>query len=450
MAIVVLLVIVFLALWGTSNPYVGLLGLVVVYVVQPGELYPSLAPLHLERTLAAFVLASFFFHGNRFKFPTVTRWFLAFYGAIILAVPLAFWRGNSIQFVVSFAEIVTYHLLIVALLNTEQRFNRFLYTFIALMGWLAGTSAFLYMKGVRIVTMGIERAEGLTSSGGDPNSLGLTLVAAMPLEFLLMSKGNPIWARLMAAGVFLVSFWTVIETGSRTSFFAFCFFLVLLTFADWRKRLKFVPLLLALGPMIWIAIPQQYKARYETVDNLKRDDSYQNRLLSWQGGVQMFLHNPITGVGPDNYTSANGEQYWPERPRHYLDAHNLFFKLIAELGVVGVFMFVGYLVNLFRLNAGLLRHPNAHGSGILVNKFPLYCNLSLIVLLFAGYSGHNLYRDTWYMLGAMSCAIGLLTPAVAKVAAKDQGKKQRHLPAWVPKNIGPEAEPALRLEPGRS
>ena len=449
--VVVLLVIVALAIWGISRPFMGLLGLVVVYVIQPGEIYPVLAPLHLERSLAVFVLGSFFFHKNRFHFPPVTKWFLAFYGAMIVSIPLAFWRGNSILFCISFLEIVVYHLLIVSLLSLEDRFNKFIVTFVALMGWLAGTSIFLYLTGVRIFTMGIERAEGLTSSGGDPNSLGITLVSAMPLEFLLMLKGNTKWTRLLGLSVFGVSLWVIISTGSRTSFFAFGLCLLLLVFADLKKRAKFLPLVVVLAPLLWLVIPQQYKTRYETVDNLKTDDSYQNRVLSWEGGVQMFLHNPVTGIGPDNYTAANGDQYWPELPRHFLDAHSLFFKLIGELGLVGVVTFVGYLFNLFRLNARLLRNQAERAQGVILQKFPLYCNLSLIILLFAGYSGHNLYRNTWYMLGAMSAAAGLMTTFKDKDSEADKKVRPDEARAitapWIPGYDEPEHE--LSLQPRR-
>jgi hypothetical protein len=431
MVVVVVLVIAFLAVRGISKPYFGLLGLLVVYIVEPGEVYPVLAPLHLERMLAVFVIASFFFHGNRLKFPTVTRWFLAFYGAMLVSIPLAYWPGNSIAFCIQFGEIVVFHLLIVGLLTTQERIRGFLLTWVGLMGWLAGTSLVLYFLGVRIFTMGIDRAEGMTSSGGDPNSLGITLVSAMPLEFLFMLKGNGKWTKIFAMGVFVLSIFTLVSTGSRTSAFAFIFFLMLVVFADWKKRLKFIPILIVLAPLIWIVIPQQYKARYETVDNLKDDDSYQNRILSWKGGVQMFLSNPLTGVGPDNYTDANGEKYWPEKPRHWLNAHNLFFKLIGELGMVGVITFFGYLTILFRANAKILREWRNRAGDIASRKYPLYCNIALVILLFGGYSGHNLYRNTWYILGAITAAIGLLKP-VEDNENPVREESKRSIPSWIP------------------
>jgi O-antigen ligase len=435
MEVVVVLVIAALALRGISKPFVALLALLVVYIVQPGELYPHLAVLHLERMLAIFTLVSFFLHGNRFIFPPITKWFLAFYGAMLASIPLAFWRGNSVGFCIFFLEIVFFHLLIVALLTSEERVKQFIITNVALVGWLAATALFMYETGHRMVAMGIERASGLTSAGGDPNTLGLTLVCTLPLDLLLMAKDNAKWIRLLGLVVCVVSIVTVIVTGSRTSFFGMLFMVLLLFIADWKRKLKFLPILLVALPLLWLAVPQQYKARYETVDNLKSDDSYQNRVLSWQGGVQMFLHNPITGVGPDNYTDANGSKYWPGKgQKHWLNAHSLYFKLLGELGLLGVITFFGYLFQLFRLNHRLTELLKDRGVSRMLQKYPLHCQMCLCLLLFAGYSQHNTYRSQWFIFGAISAAVACLQTekTSAAVLAPANAKKKRPVGAWVP------------------
>ena len=93
MELVIVFVIFVLAMVGLTRPYVGLLALLIVMELQPGELYPQLAPLHLERIVAALLLVAFLVHGQKFRFPMPMRWFLGFYGAMILSVPLSFWRG---------------------------------------------------------------------------------------------------------------------------------------------------------------------------------------------------------------------------------------------------------------------------------------------------------------------------------------------------------------------
>ncbi|MGC9291679.1 MAG: O-antigen ligase family protein [Acidobacteriaceae bacterium] len=408
MAIVFLLVIVALALIGLARPFYGFLGLMVVSILQPGELYPVLAPLHMERTLGIVVLASFLLHGQRLQFPVITKHFLAFYAAMWLAVPLAFWRGNSLQACIGFAPMVVYHLLIVSMLTDIDRFRKYLIVFAGLTGYLAGSAYWQYHKGVMQVTMDIDRAYGLTSSGGDPNSLANTLVFSLPLVYLLMTKDNSKKVRLLALSVFGISLVTIISTGSRTAFFTFIL-LVLLTVLRNKKNWKFLPLLPIAGLFLWMAIPQQYKARYETVDHLANDLSYQNRVRSWHGGIQMFLSNPLTGIGPNNYAIANGEKFWPGYPRVWLNAHSLYFQMLGEVGLIGMVAWYSFLVRMLVVNfrtAQKIRGDPARPSYL--RQFPGMCNIALIAMLVAGYSSHSLYRDTWYSLAALSGAVQLL------------------------------------------
>lgn len=408
MAIVFVILVVVLALMGIKRPFYGLLGLLAVSVLQPGELYPVLAPLHLERNLAIVVLISLLLNGERLRFPGITQRFLLFYGAMLLAIPLAFWPGNSASACISFAPVVVYHLLIVALLTDEKRFHKYLILEMLLVGWLAGSAYWEYHQGVMQVAMGIERAYGLTSSGGDPNSLANTLVISMALLILLTTKDNSWKVRLASWCVMGLSLVTIISTGSRTAFFSFLI-LVVLTLLRKKKNWKYLAALPILGFFLWITIPQQYKVRYESVDHLQNDDSYQNRVLSWEGGVQMFLSNPLTGIGPDNYAIANGEKFWPGFPRHWLNAHSLYFILIGELGLVGVLTWLGFLVGFIMLNIRLSRKMRDNPDiPSYIRDFPGMCNIFIVILLIEGYSGHNLYRTNWYSMAALSGAVQYL------------------------------------------
>lgn len=442
MAFFVLLAIVILAVKGLSEPFFGLLALLAVYIVEPGELYPSLAVFHLERTLALLILVSFLMHGNKLRFPSITRKFLAFFGAMVVGIPLAFWPSNTAQWCISFFSVVVYHMLIVSLLTDEGRVRKYVTLSVGLTGWLAASSFYLYGAGVREVHMGIERATGLTSSGGDANTLGITLVTTMPFEFLLMAKGNPKWMRVLGLAIFGVSLATIVTTGSRTSFFSFLLFLALLIFLN-PKNLKYLPVVLLLLPLLWMVIPAQYQKRYETVNDLKDDDSYQNRRLSWEGGERMFMHNPVTGVGANNYTIANGSKYWPGEPKHWLNAHSLYFMVLGELGSLGVLTFSTYVISLIFLNRRLARELRARNASVFLQKYPAACNLVLYLLLFTGYSAHNLYRSSWYMMGALSGAVALLKQPESS-SEPGEGTKIADKPKWVPWS----PEPAPLPEPG--
>lgn len=403
-----LIVIFVLILWTVKDPFIGLLGLLMLNILRPGEIYPLFATLHVERIAAIVVLLSLLAHERRVATPKITKAVLFFWGTMFAAIPLAFWIGQSISTTVEFGQIVVYHLLIVTLVNTEERFTRFLVTFAILNAWLAGSSLYLYMTGSFVYTMNIERATGLTSAGGDPNTLALTLVSGLPLVLLLLTRETGKLVKLIGLGAAAVSILTVINTGSRTNFFTLL--LLSLGFVATRKKwFLYVPAIIVVMAIAWTFIPQQYKARYETVNNLEKDESYQNRLLAWKAGWSMFKDNPFTGMGPGNFEFASGTTYWPgEGRKHWLNAHSLPLKALGELGSLGTFAFIYMLVTLFKLNGRLRRELSGSGLPGTLRFFPVACNFALVALLIAGYSSHNLYRSTWYMLASMSGALQLL------------------------------------------
>lgn len=447
MELVVFGVISVLAMVGLTRPYIGLLALLIVMELQPGELYPQLAPLHLERIVAALLVLSFFLHGKKLRFPTPTRWFLAFYGAMIVSIPLAFWRGNAASTCLWFLETVVFVVFVAALLTTESRIRWFLVTYVLLVDWLGGSALWNYTHGVFQYTMQIDRAIGITSSAGDPDTLAITLVTTIPFCIALMVRSNPNWMRIVAAvsaGIYVV---TIVDTGSRAAASCVLLLVVLLLFRK-PKNLIYLPVLVALGPLVWMAIPPQYKARYKTADKLKTDASYQNRLLSWQGGRAMFESNPITGVGAGNYTDANGMKFWPGNGRKvFLNAHSLYFKLMGELGLIGIFTFGGYLICVFRLNVGLSKRLFANNASRFLLELPAMFNIILLLLLFDGYAAHNLYRDTWFLVGAIAASINLLPLLQQEVTAIGPGEPGKEIaPIPTTEEWSPALLPALRRQ----
>ncbi len=73
-----------------------------------------------------------------------------------------------------------------------------------------------------------------------------------------------------------------------------------------------------------------------------------NRLTLWRVAAKMFLDRPVLGVGPDNfrqlYGQYTGEQIW----NRAIHANNLYFEILADLGIVGGGVFFWLMISLGR------------------------------------------------------------------------------------------------------
>lgn len=407
-----------------QDPFVGLLGLLAATIIQPGELFPLFNAMHVERILSAVVFISMFTHGGKLRFPPLTRKIMWFLAACVASIPLSFWVGNSITSVIDFGKMVILSLMITSLVQTRKQLRIFLFVFTLLIAYLAATSVISYMQGNFQVRMNVDRAVGLTSASDNPDTLGLTIDMSLPIFCLFLTKGTRWVTKLSVVALGGLCMLALMLTGSRGSVLTLVAMAGIAAMRS-RRRFTIIPAAVLAGLIIWSLLPAQYQARYATVGNLKHDDSYQNRLISWEGGWHMFLHNPLTGIGVGNYVYANGMKYWPAPGRkHWLDAHSLYFKVLGELGLLGMITFFGFVWHFYRTNSALYQRMRGDPEKYppWMQLYPAACNIDIIGLLYCGYAYHDLFRDTWYTLAGVSAALYLiLEREMAELSGAEEG-----------------------------
>lgn len=409
MIIVVIFALVSSLVIAMVSPFGGLLALLAVNAIQPGELYPSLSVIHPERVLALFLFFSMLVRSPHLRFPVLTRYVLAFWAVMIVSVPTSIWISSCFLFVLDFGRTVLYNVMLVNLVTTLRRFRLLLLTFVLLMGWFAGSSLWAYAHGEFQVRNSygagaLERAVGLTSSSNDPNSLGITLVSGLPIILLFVSDGD--WKhRFLGLAVAVMSVWAVLLTGSRTAVMCLAAFFGLWAVTR-RKALLYIPAVVLILILAWTLLPQQYQQRYLSVESRDQDESYTNRIVAWHAGWHMFLDHPVLGVGAGQFGIADGMKYWSGNTsyRMWLQPHSLYVQVIAELGCAGTIAFGLLLFQTFAHGRRLkrqLRMTNAPGY---LKGFPSAAAFSLLILMMAGYASHSLYRWTWYFIAGLVAA----------------------------------------------
>lgn len=398
---------IFFVLIVMARPYWGLLLYTGLFLIRPGELYPVIAPLHLERVVGVVALAAMFLAQHRAERRLLidgsrqTMLFLFFMVAVLCSIPFAYWRTEAVNGFVEVFKIAVFYILVVHLINTKKRLRTFLWLFSALLFYIAATAFSAYMQGSTFYAQGIDRAVGQTSIAGDPNQLGTTMAATIPL-FLLYALHKPLrWVRIPFAIGLVLLVATLSITGSRASLLGFLAGLVYLWWASPRRLLVGMLGLMVLGAGFFM-LPDQYKTRYSSITESELDESSQGRLDAWEQGLHMAMDRPLFGVGINCFGTAHALGYSPESKPSYLRAHSLYVQVLAELGFFGAVAFFAFMIEFLRLNRRAGKRLGAAGERWAFEAVTLKAIFAgLAVLLLTGLFGHSLLRRTWYIYAAI-------------------------------------------------
>ncbi|GAI39446.1 unnamed protein product, partial [marine sediment metagenome] len=144
-----------------------------------------------------------------------------------------------------------------------------------------------------------------------------------------------------------------------------------------------------------------------TIPNLGATHGGSGRINIWRVGWEMVKANPVIGVGLQNFP-ARFEQYteaaglsgaygiYPGR-----DPHNIFLAVWAELGIIGLTIFAGFLWHIFKK----LYYYRFNSSGVLGL-------LLFFFLVIFGLSGTLLYKKPFW--------IGLSLATVIPIVAQNE------------------------------
>ena len=131
-------------------------------------------------------------------------------------------------------------------------------------------------------------------------------------------------------------------------------------------------------------------------EKLEEDESAQGRLRYWAAGLRMAADHPL-GVGPGNF-HANIGRYLPGDAGR--DAHSIYIRCLAELGIPGFILFAAIVCNAFLTLARVrqLELGRADPGDGPLRAFAL--QMSLILYLMCGIFGSYIYLEMLLVVAA--------------------------------------------------
>ena len=113
-----------------------------------------------------------------------------------------------------------------------------------------------------------------------------------------------------------------------------------------------------------------------------------SRIFTYWVGIRMFIeHNPITGIGINNFAILLKDYASPDIYHPYI--HSMFLSYLVEAGIIGFTILVWMFVKIYIKLVKVIRH----GDGL---------SKDLSIILFSSFTGmlfHNLMDNTIYVVG---------------------------------------------------
>lgn len=216
--------------------------------------------------------------------------------------------------------------------------------------WTLALSVGIYgaQAGVHAIIVG-HPVTDMAIDGGqmtDRNDFILAVLVSLPLLLFIVKhyKGYFRIPVRILIGLFMVfSVIAVPLSNSRGGILGLAV-TVLFTTALSKRKWRNLALLIALTPLILLAVPQSVWERMNTIElgEHQEEGSAAERLQQMTGGIHMARDNPLTGVGPYSFINYILD-YTPAK----LEAHSVFIKCAAELGIPGLLIYLGSLFYIF-------------------------------------------------------------------------------------------------------
>jgi O-antigen ligase len=310
------------------------------------EVFPQLYNLKIPLMLSLGSLGALVWHvGLTRKVDTYWRSELTaitvFFTLVTIGVVLASNRTIAIEYFKGiYWKIIIMTFAIAWLSRTEKDFalaSRLITFFGMLVGLVALSNQFNsvgLVEGTR-VTIG----RNIGSVLGDPNDLALVLMFPIAFATSLIMTPNIGWVwKLLGQVSVLILFFAVLATQSRGGLLGMMAIFSVYGYRSIQSKTLFFTIGIIAACALFVMAGISGRASGGAAED-GIDASAMGRLYAWAAAFGMALHNPLSGVGLDNFVS-NYYYYSPHWDGLNHAVHSTWFGVLAETGFIGLVVFI--------------------------------------------------------------------------------------------------------------
>jgi O-antigen ligase len=249
----------------------------------------------------------------------------------------------------------------------------------------------------------------------------MILVFSLPIIAHFFFHENRPFKRVIFGGLFAVNLIASMLTYSRSGFIIGLIVLCLLGINYFTKlkprHIGFITLFFLFVTIAgYMYLPESYKLRIQSSDNVRTDDSIGRRFSYLRVGKEAFIKKPLFGYGPGTFSEIYARSayarffntdkgMYDREKKNKKPAHNAYVEVIVGTGFFGFVIYMIILGIAFRnfSTAKAIFHKNARPDMVSITNAYQYCFIAVLVS-FLFYSGEY-HKYFWLSLGLSQVAL---------------------------------------------
>ena len=270
-------------------------------------------------------------------------------------------------------------------------------------------------------TMREDRSRRAEGPMDEPNAYAQIMLVLLPLALFVYRSGGSRRERVLAAAAGALILGGVLVSYSRGAFVGLVLITVLAAHVRWIRPAHLLAGTLALATLIPFVASERLVDRISSITNaigvlqgssaVEADAAIQGRATEMMAGFQAFVDHPVLGVGPGQYAPFYSVEYHQKNPRFKFKdlritrrAHSLYLEMAAEVGVIGLSVFLAMFFvpmrELWRIRS------RRTGERDVLAELAVAVWLSLCAYLVTGIFLHLMYeRYLWILMALAGAAL---------------------------------------------
>lgn len=319
--------------------------LVFVYLLlefgRPQELIPALRVIPLGTGLSVLILLKVLMSGKLDFSRLQTKLWLPLLAVMAIHVPIAV---NNYWALMTFKDMFLLYCVYLGIVTFVDSLEKML----TLMKMWLGILGFLAVMGVA------KGGVGIGGWMGDENDFCMVMNMAVPFGYFLLFSATGVVQKMKYLGFLGTFILAAMATLSRGGFLGLASVAAYCWYRSPKKLNALIVVVVAVLFMLVLA-PERYWdeiASSTSEETMGAEGTGGARLYTWGIGMEMFLHNPIIGIGQSNFPWTI-DLYEAGRTFHTRSfggrvAHSAWVTLISELGLVGIVIIGAMLLQCYK------------------------------------------------------------------------------------------------------